>query len=68
MGGGRGKLMRISTCAIVGIGTIIINAKSIVPKNNFFMTPPPILIKKWLSLPYFFKNSAQCGLVISLYL
>jgi hypothetical protein len=43
MGGGRGKLMRISTRAIVGIGTTITNAKNIVSKSNFFilLTPSP---------------------------
>jgi hypothetical protein len=41
MGGGRGKLMRISTAAIVGIGTTITNAKSIAPKSNFFILLPP---------------------------
>jgi len=41
MGGGGGKLMRISTCAIVGIGTTITHAKSIVPKSNFFIFFPP---------------------------
>jgi hypothetical protein len=49
MGGGRGKLMCISTAAIVGIGTTITNAKSIVPKSNFFILLSPILIKKWPS-------------------
>jgi hypothetical protein len=44
MGGGRGKLMRISTCAIVGIGTTITNAKKIVPKSNFFILLPPLSI------------------------
>jgi hypothetical protein len=44
MGGGRGKLMPIFTCAIVGIGTTITNAKSIVPKSNFFILFSPILI------------------------
>jgi hypothetical protein len=41
MGGGRGKLMRISTAAIVGIGTTTTNAKSTVPKSNFFIFSPP---------------------------
>jgi hypothetical protein len=44
MGGGRGKLMCISTCAIVGIGMTITNAKSIVPKSNFFILLPPLSI------------------------
>jgi len=42
MGGGRGKLMCISTSAIVGIGTTITNAKSIVPKRYFFILLPPL--------------------------
>jgi hypothetical protein len=42
MGGGRGILMCISTPAIVGIGTTITNAKSIVPKSNFFILLPPL--------------------------
>jgi len=46
MGGGRGIPILISTPAIVGIGTTITNAKSIVPKSNFFILLPPILIKK----------------------
>jgi hypothetical protein len=43
MGGGRGILTCISTPAIVGIGTTITNAKSIVPKSNFFIFLPPLL-------------------------
>jgi hypothetical protein len=35
MGGGRAILT--STLAIDGIGTTITNAKSIVPKSNFFI-------------------------------
>jgi hypothetical protein len=46
MGGGRGILMCISTAAIVGVGTTIINANSIVPKSNFFILLPPVLITK----------------------
>jgi hypothetical protein len=65
MGGGRGILMCISTAAIVGIGTTITNAKSIVPKSNCFILLPPILIKKWASVPYIFKNSPPSGLVTS---
>jgi hypothetical protein len=34
----------ISTLAIAGIGTAITNAKSNVPKNNFFILLPPIHI------------------------
>jgi hypothetical protein len=41
MGGGRGIPMCISTAAIVGIGTTITNAKSIVLKSNFFILSPP---------------------------
>jgi hypothetical protein len=47
MGGGRGKLTYISTPAIVGIGSTIPKAKTIVPKSNFFILLSPILIKKW---------------------
>jgi hypothetical protein len=44
MGGGRPMLMPISTLAIVGTGTTITidNAKSNVPKNNFFIFLPPM--------------------------
>jgi hypothetical protein len=45
-GGGRGIPMCISTAAIVGIGTTITDANSIVPKSNFFILLPPVLIKK----------------------
>jgi hypothetical protein len=37
MGGGREMLMPTSTLAIVGIGNTSTNAKSIVPKSNFFI-------------------------------
>jgi hypothetical protein len=46
MGGGRGNPICISTAAIVLIGKTLINAKKIVPKSNFFILLPPILIKK----------------------
>jgi hypothetical protein len=51
MGGGRGKLMCISTAAIVGIGTTISNAKKNVPRSNFFILLPPSSIKKWPLTP-----------------
>jgi hypothetical protein len=38
MGGGKPILTLISTSAFVGIGPAITNAKSIVPKNNFFIS------------------------------
>ena len=60
--------MCISIAAIVGIGIAITNAKSIVPKNNFFILLSPILIKKWPSVTYIFKNSTPSGLVTSPYL
>jgi hypothetical protein len=44
MGGGREILTLISTAAIVGIGTTITNAKSTVPKSNFFILLPPLFI------------------------
>jgi hypothetical protein len=44
MGGGRGKLMRIFTCAIVGIGTTMANAKKIVPKKNLLILLPPFFL------------------------
>jgi hypothetical protein len=44
MGGGKGKLKLILTPAIVGIGTTSTNAKSIVPKSNFFILLPPLSI------------------------
>jgi hypothetical protein len=50
MAGGRGILMCISTAAVVGIGMTITNAKSIVPKRNFFILLPPNLIIKWPSV------------------
>jgi hypothetical protein len=43
MGGGREILTLISTAAIVGMGTTIANAKSIVPKSNFFILLPPLV-------------------------
>jgi hypothetical protein len=43
-GGGRGIPMRISTPAIVGIGTAITNAKSVVPKSSLFILLPPMSI------------------------
>jgi hypothetical protein len=42
MCGGRGMLMLISTLAIVGKGSAIANAKSIVPKSNLFILQPPL--------------------------
>jgi hypothetical protein len=44
MGGGREIPIPIFTPAIVGIGTTIANAKSIVPKSNFFILLPPLSI------------------------
>jgi hypothetical protein len=41
MGGGREIPILIFTAAIVGIGTTITSAKSIVPKSNFFIFSPP---------------------------
>jgi len=38
--GGRGIPILMFTSAIVGIGTAITNAKSIVPKSNFFILFP----------------------------
>jgi hypothetical protein len=40
MGGGRGKLIRISTAAIIGMGMAITNANNIVPKSSFFILLP----------------------------
>jgi hypothetical protein len=37
MGGGREMLMPTSTLAIVGIENTSTNAKSIIPKSNFFI-------------------------------
>ena len=37
MGGGKPILIFTSTLAIVGIGTTVINAKSIVAKSTFFI-------------------------------
>jgi hypothetical protein len=42
MGGGREIPIPIFTSAIVGIGTTITNAKSIVPKRKFFISLPPL--------------------------
>jgi hypothetical protein len=44
MGGGKPILTFIPTCAMVGIGTTITNAKSIVPKSNFFILLSPLSI------------------------
>jgi hypothetical protein len=41
MGGGKPILIFTSTLAIVGIGTTIMNAKSIVAKSNFFISLHP---------------------------
>jgi hypothetical protein len=41
MGGGREILTLISTAAIIGIGTAITNAKSIVPKSKVFILFAP---------------------------
>jgi hypothetical protein len=49
MGGGRGKLTLIFTPAIVGIGTTITIAKSIVPESNFFIFLPPLSILKYFT-------------------
>jgi len=44
MGGGREIPILISIDATVGRGTAITNAKSIVPKSNFFILLPLFLI------------------------
>ena len=41
MGGGRPILTFIRTCAMVGIGTTLTNAKRIIPKSNLFIFLPP---------------------------
>jgi hypothetical protein len=41
MGGGKAILTLTSTPAIVGTGTTTTDAKSTVPKNNFFIMLPP---------------------------
>ncbi len=41
MGGGKPILTLTLTCAMAGTETTIINAKSIVPKSNFFISLPP---------------------------
>jgi hypothetical protein len=43
MGGGKPILTFILTCAIVGTGKTITNAKSIIPKSNFFILLPPLI-------------------------
>ncbi len=60
-GGGRGIPMRISTPAIVGIGTAITNAKSIDPKSNLLILLPPILIKKRPCVAHISENSTPSG-------
>jgi hypothetical protein len=42
MGKGREMPILTSTPAIVGIGNTSTNAKSIVPKSNFFILLPPL--------------------------
>jgi hypothetical protein len=42
---GREIPIPIFTCAIVGIGTTIINAKRIAPQSNFFIVLPPFFDK-----------------------
>jgi hypothetical protein len=44
MGGGRGMFTLIDTCAIAGTETAVINAKSIVPKSNFFKFVASIIL------------------------
>jgi hypothetical protein len=44
MGGGKPILTLTPTCAIVGRGTTLTNAKSIAPKSTFFMLSPPVSI------------------------
>ena len=56
MGGGREIPICISIAAIVGIGMGITNANSIVPKSNFFILLPPLLIRKRLSVPYILSH------------
>jgi hypothetical protein len=46
MGGGRGKLMCISTAATVGRGMTITNTRKIVPKSNLLIFLPPSLSQK----------------------
>ena len=41
MGGGKQILTFILTCAVIGIGTTLTNAKRIVPKSSFFILLPP---------------------------
>jgi hypothetical protein len=59
MGGGREIPIPIFTSAMVGIGTTITNAKSIVPKSNFFIWLPPLfqgLMKNLDNCTFFVKG------------
>jgi hypothetical protein len=62
MGGGREILTLISTAAIAGIGTTIIKVRNIVPKKNFFILLPPVLITvlPLISLSCFPKLATGC--------
>jgi hypothetical protein len=54
-GGGRGIPIWISTAAIVAMGKALTNAKSTVPKSNFFMLLPPFLFFDFfpsIKIPY----------------
>jgi hypothetical protein len=48
MGGGRPIFTLIPTCAMVGIGTTITNAKSIVAKSTLFILLPPLSITDYI--------------------
>jgi hypothetical protein len=41
MGGGKPTLKFMLTCAIIGTGTTITNAKKNVPKSSLFILLPP---------------------------
>ena len=60
--------MLIFTCAIVWIGTTITSAKSIVPKNNFFIFSPSILVSSpSLALPVHTEYLMFYGVMVDLY-
>jgi hypothetical protein len=47
-GGGKPILTLIPTCAMVGMGTTITSAKSIVTKSNFFILLPPLSVTGYI--------------------
>lgn len=56
MGGGRGIPILMFTSAIVGLGTTISSARSIVPRSIFFIFMPPLSVSKYLCTFYIISH------------